>query len=156
MFRVSITYTHNWSLQPFSQDCYLASYTTYVVYFDFIHEWRDLQFEVYSERQIFEKCQFYLPLMVLFFYQKMCILFQKMQFCVCFLKMFRLLKGWYVLFYIYPMVEESKSDFFQLILVYGKLLEIWAKITKFLQKNHTLFTNPYFPWLWKPYTKPTL
>ena len=33
-----------------------------------------------------------------FFHQYMCILFQKMQFRVCFLKMFRPLKGWYVLF----------------------------------------------------------
>ena len=32
------------------------------------------------------------------FYQKMCTLFQKMKFRVCFLKMFRPLKGWYVLF----------------------------------------------------------
>ena len=32
------------------------------------------------------------------FNQKMCTLFQKMQYRVCFLKMFRPLKGWYVLF----------------------------------------------------------
>ena len=31
----------------------LASYTTYVVCVNFIHKWRDLQFEVDSERQIF-------------------------------------------------------------------------------------------------------
>ena len=33
----------------------LASHTTYIVYVNFIHEWRDLQFKVDSERQIFEK-----------------------------------------------------------------------------------------------------
>ena len=34
---------HNWSLQPI----------TYVVSINFIHEWRDLQFKVDFERQIF-------------------------------------------------------------------------------------------------------
>ena len=48
-------YIHNWSLQPFSQDCGLASHATYVVCFNFIHEWQDLQFNVDSEQQIFEK-----------------------------------------------------------------------------------------------------
>ena len=48
-------YIHNWSLQPFSQDCGLASHATYVVCFNFIHEWQDLQFNVDSERQIFNK-----------------------------------------------------------------------------------------------------
>ena len=33
----------------------LVSHTTYVVCVNFIHEWRDLQFKVDSERQIFEK-----------------------------------------------------------------------------------------------------
>ena len=46
---------HNCSLQPFSQDYDLVSHTTYVVCANFIHEWRDLQFKVHSERQIFEK-----------------------------------------------------------------------------------------------------
>ena len=49
------TYIHNWSLQSFGQDYDPASYTTYVVHFNFIYECRDLQFKVDSERQIFEK-----------------------------------------------------------------------------------------------------
>ena len=36
-------YIHNWPLQPFSQDYGLASHTTHVVSFHFIHEWRDLK-----------------------------------------------------------------------------------------------------------------
>ena len=48
-------YIHNWSLQSLSQDYSLASHTTYVVCIHFIPEWRDLQFNVDSERQIFEK-----------------------------------------------------------------------------------------------------
>ena len=47
------TYIYNWSLQPVSQDYDLASHTTYVACFHFIHEWQDLQFKVDSERQIF-------------------------------------------------------------------------------------------------------
>ena len=49
------TYIHNWSLQPFSQDYGLASYTTHVVFVNFMCEWRDLQLYVDSERQNFEK-----------------------------------------------------------------------------------------------------
>ena len=49
------TYIYNWSLQPFSQDYSLASHTTHVVYVNFIRDWRDLQFNDDSERQIFEK-----------------------------------------------------------------------------------------------------
>ena len=52
---IHITYIHNWPLQPFSQDYGLASHTTHVVCINFIHEWRDLQFNVDSERQIFKK-----------------------------------------------------------------------------------------------------
>ena len=37
------TYTHNWALQLFTQDCNLACHTTYVVYVNFI---RNLQFNV--------------------------------------------------------------------------------------------------------------
>ena len=48
-------YMHNWPLQPFSQDYNLASHTTHVLCINFIPEWRDLQFNVASERQIFEK-----------------------------------------------------------------------------------------------------
>ena len=48
-------YMHNWPLQPFSQDYGLASLTIQVVCIDFIREWRDLRFNVDSERQIFEK-----------------------------------------------------------------------------------------------------
>ena len=47
------TYIHNWPLQPFSQDCGLASFT--IVCVNFIQEWQDLQFKVDFERQIFEK-----------------------------------------------------------------------------------------------------
>ena len=46
------TYIHNWPLQPFGQDYGLASQTT-VVFVNFIREWRDLQFNVDSEQQIF-------------------------------------------------------------------------------------------------------
>ena len=46
---------HNWSLQPLSQDYGLASHTTHVVCVNFIRGWLDLQFNVDSERQIFEK-----------------------------------------------------------------------------------------------------
>ena len=53
-FNKLITYIHNWSLQYFFQDYDLASYTTYVVCVNFIHEWQDLQFKENSERQIFE------------------------------------------------------------------------------------------------------
>ena len=50
------TYTHNWPLQPFSQDYGLASHTTHIVCVNFfICEWRDLQFNADSELQIFEK-----------------------------------------------------------------------------------------------------
>ena len=50
-----VTYIHNWPLQAFSQDCSLAFHATHVVCVNFIREWRDLQFNVDSERQIFEK-----------------------------------------------------------------------------------------------------
>ena len=49
------SYSHNWSLQPFNQDYGLASHTTYVVCITFIRECRDLQLNVNSERQLFEK-----------------------------------------------------------------------------------------------------
>ena len=51
------------SLQPFSQNYDLASYTTYVVSINFIHDWRHLQFKVEPERYMFDKLfswQFYL------------------------------------------------------------------------------------------------
>ena len=51
----SHTYIHNWLLQAFSQDYGLASHTSHDVCVNFIHEWLDLQFNVDSERQIFEK-----------------------------------------------------------------------------------------------------
>ena len=47
------TYIHSWPLQPFSQDFGLISHTAQVVYATFIREWRDQQFNVDSERQIF-------------------------------------------------------------------------------------------------------
>ena len=43
----SIKLLNNW---PHSQDYDLVSHTTYVVCVHFIHEWRDLQFKVDSER----------------------------------------------------------------------------------------------------------
>ena len=49
------TYIHNWPLQPFSQNYGLVSHTTHVVCVNFKHKWRDLQFKIDSERQIFEK-----------------------------------------------------------------------------------------------------
>ena len=58
------TYIHNWPLQPPSvRIISLVSYTTYVVCVNFIHKWRDLEFKVDSERQIFLRnfsCQFLL------------------------------------------------------------------------------------------------
>ena len=47
------TCIHSWPLQSFSQHYDLASHTTHVVCINFIHKWRDLQFEDDSERQIF-------------------------------------------------------------------------------------------------------
>ena len=49
-FKYIHTYVQNLSLQPFSQDNDLA---TYIVRVNFIYKWRDLQFKVDSERQIF-------------------------------------------------------------------------------------------------------
>ena len=49
------TYIRNWPLQPFSQYYDLGSHTTHVVCVKFIREWWDLQFNVDSKRQIFEK-----------------------------------------------------------------------------------------------------
>ena len=43
------------SLQSFSPDYVLASHSTHIVCVNFIREWVDLQFNVDSERQIFEK-----------------------------------------------------------------------------------------------------
>ena len=48
------TYIHNWPLQPFSWDYGIASHTTHVVCINFIRKWRDLQFNIDSEREIFE------------------------------------------------------------------------------------------------------
>ena len=55
MFIHTHVYIHNLFITPLSQDCDLASHTTYIVCVNFIHKWRDLQFKVVSERQIFEK-----------------------------------------------------------------------------------------------------
>ena len=43
------TYIHNWPLQSFSQDYGLVSHTAHVVCVNFMHEWRDIQFNVDSE-----------------------------------------------------------------------------------------------------------
>ena len=53
--RTYIHTSHNWLLQSFSNDYHLTSHTTYVASDNFIHEWRDQQFKVDSERQIFMK-----------------------------------------------------------------------------------------------------
>ena len=55
VFIIRYLQMHNWSLQAFSQDSNLVSYTTYVVCINFIHELRDLELKVDAERQIFEK-----------------------------------------------------------------------------------------------------
>ena len=39
---------HNSSLQSFIQEYDLAAHTTYIVFVNFTHEWRDLQFKVDS------------------------------------------------------------------------------------------------------------
>ena len=49
------TYIHNSPVQPFSQDYGLPSHTTHVVCVNFVRKWRNLQFNVDSERQNFEK-----------------------------------------------------------------------------------------------------
>ena len=49
------TYIHNWPLQPCSQDYGLASHITHVVGVNFMRKQRELQFNVDSEQQIFEK-----------------------------------------------------------------------------------------------------
>ena len=48
-------YTHNSSVQPFSQHYDLVSHIIYIVCINFIHEWWDLQLKVDYVRQIFEK-----------------------------------------------------------------------------------------------------
>ena len=50
-----VTYIHNWPLQAFSQDYGLVSHTIYVVCVNFIHKLWNQQFNVDSERQIFDK-----------------------------------------------------------------------------------------------------
>ena len=54
IFLQLFTYIHHWSLQPFSQG-YWPSFSHYLccVWVNFIYKWRDLQFTVNSERQIF-------------------------------------------------------------------------------------------------------
>ena len=46
---------HNWSLQPFSENNDPTSHSNHVVFVNFIHMGRNLQFKVYSEEQMFEK-----------------------------------------------------------------------------------------------------
>ena len=47
-------YMHNWSFTTL-QSGLRSNFTTYVVRFNFIHEWRESQFKVDSKLQIFEK-----------------------------------------------------------------------------------------------------
>ena len=49
------TCTHNWSLKAFTQDYGLSSHTTHVECFNFILEWRGLQFNIDSEQHSFKK-----------------------------------------------------------------------------------------------------
>ena len=55
-------YIYNLPLKPFSKYYYLTSHTTYVVYVNFIHKWRDLQFKVDSNDRFLRNFswQFYL------------------------------------------------------------------------------------------------
>ena len=46
-------FTFHYTYNPSARIIDLISHTTYVVFVNFIHKWRDLQFEVDSERQIF-------------------------------------------------------------------------------------------------------
>ena len=57
------SYIHNWSLKYFSLDNNLVSDITYVECVNFIREWQDLQFNVDSERQIFENFSWQLYLL---------------------------------------------------------------------------------------------
>ena len=54
-FRCHTNYIHNiiGHYNPSSRIIDRVSHTTYVVGVNFIHKWRDLQFKVDSERQIF-------------------------------------------------------------------------------------------------------
>ena len=61
---------HNWSLQSFSQDYGMASHTTYLVFVNFIHKWRELQLKVDSERRIFSLER--LLMAILFWFQSFC------------------------------------------------------------------------------------
>ena len=48
-----LTYIYTWPLNPSVRIIDLVSHTTYVVCVNLIHKWRDLQFKVNSEWQIF-------------------------------------------------------------------------------------------------------
>ena len=79
-------------LHTFSQDYNLASHTSYVACFNFIHKWRDLQSEVDSERQIFEKLFVailftlmvfsFLPKKCAFYFKKCALYFKKCNSCL--------------------------------------------------------------------------
>ena len=51
--RYIYNYIHNWFYNPSARIIDLVSHTTYIVCVNFIHKWRNLQFKVDSERQIF-------------------------------------------------------------------------------------------------------
>ena len=59
---LSYIYLHNKPLQPFGYDYGLASHTTHVECANFIRDCWDLQFNVNSERQIFEQIFHYRPI----------------------------------------------------------------------------------------------
>ena len=54
-FALRKPFIHNWPLQPFSQDYDTASHNAYIVCVNFLHEYQDIEFQVGSEQQIFEK-----------------------------------------------------------------------------------------------------
>ena len=53
MFSDRLIYIPDWALKSFSQDYGLDFHATYVGCVNFIREWRDRQFNVVFERQIF-------------------------------------------------------------------------------------------------------
>ena len=57
-------FTHNWLLQPFSQDYSLACHITHIMCVNFSYEWRDLLFKVECVRHIYEKFLFMLKVLV--------------------------------------------------------------------------------------------
>ena len=53
LFQINCNYIHNCHYKLLVRIIDLVSHTTYIVRVNFVHKWRDLQFKVDSERQIF-------------------------------------------------------------------------------------------------------